>query len=155
MDQKRRQREDDRVRFRAALDALEAAASEPIVAGESAEWSAGADALGADLEAAWAPYRQRLRDTFSDIERNDLSLQPRVQELRQGGRRLEQRLRELRERLSDVVRRGAASESPPDDDLARQAQSELRVWAAEVRELDSAATTWLIESVFRDRGVVD
>ena len=148
----------DRTRLRTALDALEAATAEPIVPGEAEEWFRNAKAIGTEIAGAWAPYRGRMKDTLVEIQENDLSLRPRVLELRENGRRIERRWGELRARLreaSERAERDGLQSDPADLEMVAQMQVGLREWAVEARELDSAATTWLIESVYRDRGVAD
>ena len=145
----------DHARFREALDALEGAASEPIVPGEAGDWSASAETMGEAFDQAWSVYRARMKDMLTEIQENDLSLQPRVLELREGTRRLESRWAELKARISDAKERSDRVSDQGEGDLARQVQSDLSDWTVEARELDSAATTWLIESVYRERGVVD
>lgn len=142
-----------RRRFRSALDALAETSREEVAPGEALDWLAKAEPACAQVEERWTPYRDRLRSTFQDIEENDISLLHRVEQLRQDGRALEARWAELRERMGRSVDEelGTGYEAAAEQVLALKGK--LADWVHDAQQLDAAATTWLLESVYRERGV--
>ena len=137
--------------FRTSLDALATAVSEPIEPDAAKEWLRNTEPFCRRGEGRWERNHRRLRRTFRDIEENDLSLAPCVSELRASGRSLTRRWARLCDRVQDQPEPalGSADES----ERAGHLKSDLQDWVSSARELDSAAITWLLESVYRERGI--
>ena len=141
-----------RMSFRTALDALQLAAGGALSPDATQGWRSQVEPICRRIEGRWEPYRQRLRGTFREIERNDLALAAQVGELRAGRRQLEQRWLTLSSRLRELPDAGPGSESPPNATKILGLRKDLREWARSALQLDSAAASWLLESVNRERG---
>jgi hypothetical protein len=140
------------------LQNLEVCLEAPVVPGELPQWCAAA-------HAACAAVRQPLKTaiaqthaaTYRDILREDPGLASRVDAMRDEDRLLVARLDELQSLLRTLC--PAAEAVEPDearlDVSVEQATDAGLEFVIAVRKQEAALTTWLLEALERDRGVVD
>lgn len=141
-----------------ALERLETGLQTPVVPGELPNWAE-------EVQAAFREVDEQLRlqieqchpDQFAQIEQDDPGLSPRVEELRTEDDVLRRELEELRP-LIDALAEGAPRVEPDEGLAERSLERTIRQGLALVlraRRQEVAASTWLVESLDRDRGVAD
>lgn len=144
-------------RFRQTLDAAETSFAEPADAAAPREWVRACVHAVERLQPALEDMHRLHRAEFAEIEREDLGLEPRVEELRGREAILLEEGRSLAERFAALSERSARGDSDRDSwrtELSQAAEEGLE-WISDVREQHLAIRTWLVEAVTRDRGVVD
>lgn len=152
--ERNKQREEQ---FERSLDAAAQSFATPIDPAAPDEWVADCDRALQELRPALEEIRRLHQLEFAEIEREDIGLEPHVQELRgqegiliEEGRSLADRIAALRQRCE----RGDEDRNAWETELSQASELALK-WISRVREQHLAIRTWLVEAVTRDRGVVD
>jgi len=145
-------------KFGESLARLETAFSTPLVPGEVQSWvRVVADALE-DVESLFRKQVEYIHQLqFARIELDDPALVERVEELKRKDHQLIVDLQKLGVRFAALRKRTAqlsGDESRVEKDVASLAQAGL-TFIVNVRGQQTAVQTWILESINRDRGVVD
>lgn len=144
--------------FEKALAALEKALESPWIPGELESW---AQEVLTQTEAFEPLLAQRMaarhEDLFGEIEQNDAELMRRVELMRGEDERIRAEFTEVLSRAARLAGKAGAIE--PDeravsDGVERFADEALALVIA-IRKQELAVSTWLVESVARDRGPKD
>jgi len=140
------------------LQQLEASLESPLVPGEYATWASAADeALGA-VQREWEHRIGTVHaDALDEITQADVALTPRVDELKRADTQLLARVNALCERSRELSEKTATAEPDEhqvEDDLKSFSDDALRL-VIDLRKQEAAVSTWLMESVDRDRGTAD
>lgn len=145
------------VALKAAVDKLETALLTPVLAGELTTWITQVQDCTDDLEEVLRPCLERLHSDFTEIAKADNELLFRVEQMVEGEKSLLKMYDEFRRNLHLLATRAPKVFS----DEAKVADERLKVeqqgtkLLTEFKRLQTAASTWLQEAVYRDRGPVD
>lgn len=143
--------------LKSAIDKLETALLTPAMAGELVTWITQVQDSADDLDELFKPCLERLHSDFTEIAKADNELFSRVEQMVAGEKDLLQMHDEFRRNLQLLATKAPKVFS----DEAKVADERLKVeqqgtkLLTELKRLQAAASTWLQEAVFRDRGPVD
>jgi hypothetical protein len=143
--------------LKGAIDKLETALLTPVLAGELLTWITQVQDTADDLDELVKPCLERLHSDFTEIAKSDNELLSRVQQMVKGEETLLKKHEEFRSNLQLLATKAPTVFS----DEAKVADERLKVerqgmaLLIELKRLQAAASTWLQEAVYRDRGPVD
>lgn len=143
--------------LKAAIDKLETALLTPPMAGEITTWITQVQDCADDMDELLKPCLERLHSDFTEIAKADNELLFRVEQMVAGEKDLLKMHDEFRRNLHLLATKAPKVFS----DEAKVADERLRVeqqgtkLLIELKRLQAAASTWLQEAVYRDRGPVD
>ncbi len=143
--------------LKAAIDKLETALLTPVLAGELVSWVTQVQDSADDLDELVKPCLERLHSDFTEIAKSDNELLSRVQQMVACEQELLKQHEEFRRNLHLLATKAPKVFS----DEAKVADERLKVERQgtavlmELKRLQAAASTWLSEAVYRDRGPVD
>ena len=124
-----------------------------------ATWTERVLPLLAAAANAWGRRGREHAATLDQMCAEDDGLFARADEMRRRRRQLDARLAGLRATFGACARDDDDADAPTDRPEPhaelRRARHELLHWISDVRELEGELATWLQESLYRDRGVVD
>jgi len=136
------------------LGELEKEARDPLVPGDLDPWCRRILEKLDAVDRLWQPFRRNQEEVNEQIVTSDPELARRAE-------LLQRKRRDLRERHPDLRRIGrellAASESETSREPTKEGRvwrNQLLEWAGECRKLEEEQRTWLVESLYRDRGEV-
>lgn len=143
--------------LKAAIDKLETSLLTPVLAGELVNWITQVQDSADDLDELVKPCLERLHSDFTEIAKSDNELLSRVQQMVNVEQELLKQHEEFRRNLHLLATKAPKVFS----DEAKVADERLKVerqgtsLLTELKRLQAAASTWLSEAVYRDRGPVD
>jgi len=143
--------------LKSAIDRLENALLTPVLAGELVGWVNTVQVSADDVAEHLQPFFERLHSDFTEIAKADNELLYRVQQMVECEQQLRKQHEEFRRGLNHLAIRAPRVHS----DEAKVADERLKVerqgtaLLTELKRLQAAASTWLQEAVYRDRGPVD
>lgn len=143
--------------LKAAIDKLETSLLSPVLSGELVAWVTQVQDSADDIDELLKPCLERLHSDFTEIAKSDNELLSRVQQMVKGEQELLQQHSEFRRDLHVLATKAPKVLS----DEAKVADERLKVerlgvaLLTELKRLQAAASTWLSEAVYRDRGPVD
>ncbi len=141
-----------------ALTAMETALHTPVISGELKDWVESVrKAFAAATVALRNQFKQRHRQHFADILKEDLEMARQVEKLKQEDQEILEQLTEWGRSLDDLAAVAAAAGRHESKVQEREGQviKSGQMLIARVRKQETAITTWLIEAFQRDRGTVD
>jgi hypothetical protein len=141
-----------------ALGNLETALLTPVIAGELESWARVAqEATAALAERLPAFLKSVLHPQYAEIAKSDAELLPRVQQLIAEDQKVVVKQDAFRTQVSDFVK--LASETKKDEARASAERMKLEQEGLDlilcIKRQRAAASTWLSEANYRDRGPVD
>lgn len=141
-----------------AIDRLERALLTPVLSGEVVQWVTTAQEATACLDEVLQPFlNDVLHSEYSEIAKSDNELLSRVEQMVAEERKLLERKENFQRLLQHLAERAPHVHS----DEAKVADERLKVERegvailTDLKRLQTAASTWLQEAVYRDRGPVD
>jgi len=140
----------------ATLTKLETALLSPVVAGELSTWAHTVQEAAATLAVDLASYlRTVLHVQYAEIAQTDPEMSSHVEKLIRSDQQLFEQLTHFHEELHALAE-AAAHVKKNEGKLAEQRQRVEETGIAlvlNIKKQQAAATTWLAEAHFRDRGV--
>lgn len=141
-----------------ALEAFETCLETPIVPGELQAWTASARRTGNEAVTALQEHIPAWHEpVLTQINRQDMELAKRVEQLREEDNALLEEAAELQTAVNKLA--ADANSVASHDPAIKEAVSDLvrlgLAWIIRVRTQEAALTTWYQESFNRDRGVAD
>jgi hypothetical protein len=139
------------------IDKLETALLTPVLSGEVVGWINAVQDAADDVAEQLTPFFERLHSDFTEIAKADNELLSHVQQMVECEQKLQQMHEEFRRNLHLLATKAPKVHS----DEAKVADERLKVeqqgttLIIELKRLQTAASTWLGEAVYRDRGPVD
>jgi hypothetical protein len=141
-----------------ALARLERALLTPVIAGELEAWVQTVQDSAAALAEPLQQYVQTiLHAQYAEIAKSDPEMLPRVQQLIATDKTLLEGYQQFLIKVADVARRAPAArkdENKVSPQLA-EVEKEGTALILSIRKQQAAASTWLDEALYRDRGPVD
>ena len=127
--------------LKGAIDKLETALLTPALSGEVVAWITQVQDSADDLDELLLPCLERLHSDFTEIAKADNELLSRVEQM-----------------IEDHFQAGSflefSDEAKINDERIKVEQQGTKL-LTELKRLQAAASTWLQEAVYRDRGPVD
>ena len=140
----------------ATLAKLETALLSPVVAGELSTWTHTVQEAAATLAVDLASYlRMVLHVEYEEIGRTDPEMSAQVEKLIRNDRQLLEQMACFHEELhalSDAADHVKKNEGKLAEQRQRVEQAGIAL-ILNIKKQETAATTWLAEAHFRDRGV--
>ncbi len=140
-----------------SMQHLEKALLSPVVSGELTEWVETVAQALREFGPAWVEnIKNVVRPQYKQIARTDEDLLPRVEQMIQEEHQLQEDLVEFENMLSDLATRA----EDVDNDELKAMNHKTRVerdgvaLLIRIKKQEAAASTWLQEALYRDRGVV-
>jgi hypothetical protein len=137
---------------------VEAALLAPVVSGEMQGWILAVQQAAATFAMDWTTHlRTVLHVQYEQIANTDLELSACVEKMIQTDDKLLEELACFHEKLHDL-QQAAAHVDWQESKLAAQQKNIEQIGIGlilRIKKQQSAAATWLAESVYRDRGVGD
>lgn len=143
--------------LKAAIDKLETALLTPALSGEVVGWITQVQDFADDLDELLKPCLERLHSDFTEIAKADNELLFRVEQMVAGEKELLQMHEEFRRNLHHLATKAPkvfSDEGKVNDERVKIEQQGTKL-LTELKRLLAAASTWLQEAVYRDRGPVD
>jgi hypothetical protein len=143
--------------LKGAIDKLETALLTPALSGEVVAWITQVQDSADDLDELLLPCMERLHSDFTEIAKADNELLSRVEQMIAGEKDLLQMHEEFRRNLHMLATKAPtvfSDEAKVNDERIKVEQQGTKL-LTELKRLQAAASTWLQEAVFRDRGPVD
>jgi hypothetical protein len=140
---------------KAALRRLEVEAGQPVVPGELVPWCRAVDGAIASLGEELRAHRETRESTARRIVRRDVALAPRVERAREQADALTRELEALSRRCRRLLEEESehATSSRESLNSVEALRRDLIAWVVATRAVEAELRTWLVESVYRDRGV--
>lgn len=139
------------------LEELEERATSAVVPGELRAWCDGLVRGARRVGSAWQRYAEEEGGLLEQILREDRELGHRVDHFIQAFAALSRELFELREWAAHLLEQDleepAGSEEPTED--VRELRRRALEWIVDTRAHHGDVSTFLLEAVYRDRGVAD
>ena len=143
--------------LKAAIDKLETALLTPALSGEVVGWITQVQDSADDVDELLKPCLERLHSDFTEIAKADNELLFRVEQMVAGEKELMQMHDEFRRNLHLLATKAPkvfSDEAKVNDERVKVEQQGTKL-LTELKRLQAAASTWLQEAVYRDRGPVD
>lgn len=143
--------------LKAVIDKLETALLTPALAGEVVMWITQVQDSADDLDELLLPCMERLHSDFTEIAKADNELLSRVEQMIAGEKELLQMHEEFRRTLQMLATKAPtvfSDEAKVNEERIKMEQQGTKL-LTELKRLQAAASTWLQEAVYRDRGPVD
>lgn len=141
-----------------AISRLENALLTPVIAGELVSWVTTVQDAADDLEEGFRNYADKvLHPQYKEIASADNELLFRVQQMKEEEVNLLAKHEEFRRNLHLLAQRAPQvweDEAKVADERAQVEKQGMKLMT-ELKRQQLAATTWLSEAVYRDRGPVD
>jgi chromosome segregation ATPase len=141
-----------------AISKLESALLTPVIAGELLGWVTAVQDTADDLAEQFRAFAdQVLHPQYKEIGKADNELLFRVQQLKEEEVKLLTAHEEFRRNLHLLAQRApqvGEDEAKVADERAQVEKQGMKLMT-ELKRQQLAATTWLSEAVYRDRGPVD
>ena len=148
----------EEVVLKEAIERLEQALLTPVLSGEVNSWVIAVQDATASLDEMLQPYLDTvLHSDYSEIAKSDNELLSRVEQMVECEKQLLERKKVFHQSLQHLAARVPKVHS----DEAKVADERLNLerqgveLLTELKRLQAAASTWLQEAVYRDRGPVD
>ncbi|MEX2173686.1 MAG: hypothetical protein WD872_04945 [Pirellulaceae bacterium] len=141
-----------------ALAKLETALLAPLISGELESWASAVGQGAGELEPSWTSnVKNILQPQYAEIARSDQELLSRVESLIAEDEKLGEAFDAFRGNAQDFCRRAPAARKD-ENKVAEQQQALVKQGldlVTGIRRQQVAASAWLAESLYRDRGPVD
>jgi hypothetical protein len=140
------------------LGKLETALITPVIAGELSHWVAAVQEAASTLAMDLTTYlRTVLHVQYAEIAKTDPEMSAHVEKLLAGDRDIHQQLTSFHEELHQLAEAAAHVQRNEGKLVDRRQRVEEQGLALilNIKRQQAAATTWLAEAMFRDRGVKD
>jgi hypothetical protein len=141
-----------------ALSRLERALLTPVISGELESWVRTVQEATAALAEPLQQYVQKiLHAQYAEIAKNDPEMLPRVEQLISTDKSLLEGYQHFLAKVADLVHRAPAAkkdENKVSGPLA-DVEKEGTALILGIRKQQAAASAWLDEALYRDRGPVD
>lgn len=141
-----------------AIERVERALLTPVLSGEVGTWVHAVQEAAAALDEQLQPYLESvLHSDYKEIAKTDNELLSRVEQMVV----CEKKLLEQKDNFNQSLQHLAERVPQVHSDEAKVADERLKVerqgveLLTELKRLQTAASTWLQEAVYRDRGPVD
>ena len=137
---------------------LERALLTPVIAGELELWVRAVQDATAALAEPLQQYVQRiLHAQYAEIAKTDPEMLPRVQQLIATDKSLLESYQQFLAKVADLARRAPAAKKDEHKVSVQVAEVEKDGTALilGIRKQEAAASAWLEEALYRDRGPVD
>jgi hypothetical protein len=141
-----------------SLERFEASLETPVVPGEMLDWLETAQQLCREVDSlVRREIDEKHPQTLQEISRQDVSLTPRIDELKANDVELLGKWNEMVQKASALYNKAdqaEPNEAKIDSPIKRFGDDALKL-VIETRKQESALETWYMEAFDRDRGVAD
>ncbi|WP_254513078.1 hypothetical protein [Anatilimnocola floriformis] len=145
------------VDLKSHVDKLETALLTPVLSGELVAWINAVQDTADDVAEQLSPFFEGLHSDFTEIAKSDNELLSHVQQMVECEQKLLQRHEDFRRNLhllAEKASRVRSDEAKIGDERAKVERQGTEL-LTDLKRLQTAASTWLQEAVYRDRGPVD